>query len=185
VGRAGVRGDHGVVEDGVAARLRDGVEEGDGGGEAARGGVRGDEGRGGDGARVGAEECGGGGEVAGEGVEVDEAEREVRVRRRVEERGGEEARVEAAERAEEGGGSQGAARGEAPQEYGALVGKGGDPLRPRRWRRHRRRGVVGPGRAPASHGTGPRGLREFIMFFSAVKCTNRSPSAAVEVHQKT
>lgn len=37
------------------------------------------------------------------GVEVDEAEGEVRVRRRVEEPRGEEARVEAAEREEEGG----------------------------------------------------------------------------------
>ena len=40
------------MEDGVAARGRDGVEEGDGGGEAARGGVRGDERGGCDGARV-------------------------------------------------------------------------------------------------------------------------------------
>lgn len=74
VGRAGVRGDHGVVEDGVAALGRDGVEEGGGGGEAARGGVRGDEGGGGDGAGSGAEEERGGGEVGGERVEVDEAE---------------------------------------------------------------------------------------------------------------
>ena len=67
----------------------------------------------------------------GQGVEVDEAEPEVRVRRRVEEPGGEEARVEAAEGAEEGGGGKGAARGEAPQEDGALVGQRGDGGR--RW----------------------------------------------------
>lgn len=136
MGRAGVGGDHGVVENGVAARRRDGVEEGDGGGEAVRGGVRGDEGSGGNGARVGAEEGRGGGEVSGESVEVDEAEGEVRVRRRMEERGGEEARVEAAECAEEvGGRGQGTARGEAPQEDGTLMRQGGDPVR-RRWPRH-------------------------------------------------
>lgn len=39
----------------------------------------------------------------GQGVEVDDTEGEVRVRRRVEEPRGEEARVEAAEREEEGG----------------------------------------------------------------------------------
>lgn len=127
VGRAGVSGDQSVVEDGVAALRRDGVEEGGGGGEAARDGVRGDEGGGGDGAGSGAEEERGGGEVGGEGVEVDEAESEVRVRRRVEERGGGEPCVEAAEGAEErwGGGGKGVVLGEAPQEDGALVGQGG------------------------------------------------------------
>jgi hypothetical protein len=64
----------------------------------------------------------------------------------MEERGGEKARVEAAERAEEGGagggGGQGAARGEAPQEDGALVGQGGDTVR-RRLRRWRHIGLFG------------------------------------------
>ena len=159
------------MEDGVAASRRDGVEEGDGGGEAARGGVRGDEGSGGDGARVGAEECRGGGEVAGEGVEVDEAEGEVRVRRRVEERGGEKARVEAAERAEEGGGGQGDARAEAPQEDGALVGQGGDTER-RRWRRRRHRVVAWLDRArarvapPRAHSTNKNALhRDYNLLY--------------------
>jgi hypothetical protein len=163
VGRAGVRRYHGVVEDSVAASGRDGVEERDGGGEAARGGVRCDEGGGGDGARVGAEEELGGGEVGGERVEVGEAEGEVRVRRRVEEPGGEEARVEAAERAEEEGrGGKGAARDEAPQEDGALVGQRGDGGR----RRRRRHSVVAwlgkPGARRAALGSignaGPRGF---------------------------
>jgi hypothetical protein len=103
IGRAGVRRDHGVVKDGVSTHGRDGVEEGHGGRQAARGGVRRNEGGGGYRAWFGAEEELGGGEIGGEGVEVDEAEGEMRVRRRVEERGGDEVRVEAAERAEEGG----------------------------------------------------------------------------------
>lgn len=126
------------MEHGVPARDRDGVEEGGGVTEAAGDGVRGDEGRGGDGARVGAEEDGRGGEVRGEGVEVEEAEGEVRVGRVVEERGGEEARVEAAQGAEEGGRGgrdRGVARREVAEEDGALVRERGHGEQRRR--RHR------------------------------------------------
>lgn len=153
-GGAGERGYHGVVEHGVPAGERDGVEEGGGIGEAAGDGVGGDKGRCGDGAGVRAEEDRRGGEVGGEGVEVEEAEREVGVGRVVEKRGGEEARVEAAEGAEEGAGrgrDRGVARGKLAEEDGALVGEGGDGVQRRR---HRSSALLGGfGARAAAHGS--------------------------------